>query len=106
MTTARQPQAPDFDLDGFLYDTELWDEDTARRIAAMDGLGELDERQLAVVRRLRETYRRTGAAPALAHVCRLDGLEPDCMNRLFPSAREVWRIAGLPNPGEEAKSYL
>jgi hypothetical protein len=25
---------------------------------------------------------------------------------LFPNPREAWRVAGLPNPGEEAKTYL
>jgi tRNA 2-thiouridine synthesizing protein E len=28
------------------------------------------------------------------------------MQHLFPSPREAWRIAGLPNPGEEAKAYM
>jgi len=97
---------PEFDADGFMWETEAWDEDTARRIAALDGLGELDERQLALLHQLRESYRRRCAPPALAHVCRLGGFDRDCMSRLFPDAREAWRIAGLPNPGEEAKAYL
>jgi tRNA 2-thiouridine synthesizing protein E len=95
-----------FDADGFVQDTEAWNEDLARRIAAADGLGELDEAQLAVVRHLRDSYRRQGAVPALAHICRLGGFDRDCMNQLFPTPREAWRIAGLPNPGEEAKAYL
>jgi tRNA 2-thiouridine synthesizing protein E len=28
------------------------------------------------------------------------------VDRLFGGCREAWRIAGLPNPGEEAKSYM
>jgi tRNA 2-thiouridine synthesizing protein E len=106
MTLHTLPPAPDFDLDGFLCDMEHWNEDLARQIAAEDGLGGLDDDQLAVVRQLRETYRRTRAAPALAHVCHVSGFDPNCMTRLFPSAREAWRIAGLPNPGEEAKAYM
>ena len=95
-----------FDADGFMRDSEVWNEDTAQRIAKLDGLGDLDERQLGLVRRLRESFQRLGGVPALAHVCRMSGQEPDCMSRLFPDAREAWRIAGLPNPGEEAKAYL
>jgi sulfur relay (sulfurtransferase) DsrC/TusE family protein len=95
-----------FDADGFLGEQETWSEDTARQIADMDGLSPLDERQLALVHQLRASYVRPGSLPAWSHVCHLGGFEPDCMTRLFPDARAVWRIAGLPNPGEEAKAYL
>ncbi len=95
-----------FDEDGFLPDGAPWDEETARRIAVADGLGELDECQMAVVRQLRASYIYLGAIPSLAHVCRFCNLEADCMNTRFPDTREAWRIAGLPNPGEEAKTYL
>jgi dissimilatory sulfite reductase related protein len=95
-----------FDADGFLPDKALWSVELARHIARIDGLGVLDERQIALLQQLRASYRRLGALPALPHVCHLGGFAPDCMTQLFPSAREVWRLAGLPNPGEEAKSYL
>jgi tRNA 2-thiouridine synthesizing protein E len=95
-----------FDADGFMREADAWDERMARRIAALDGLGDLSEGQLSVLHHLRASYRRQGAVPALAHVCRLGGFSGDCMHRLFPDAREAWRIAGLPNPGEEAKAYL
>jgi len=95
-----------FDADGFMSDMEDWSIEMARRIAVVDGLGDLDERQVSLLRFLRDSYRRLGALPALPHVCHLGGFEADCMTRLFPSTREVWRLAGLPNPGEEAKSYM
>ncbi len=95
-----------FDADGFLREQETWSEDTARQIAVMDGLGPLDERQLALLHHLRASYQRRGSLPAWVHVCHLGGFGPDCMTRMFPDARAVWRIAGLPNPGEEAKSYM
>jgi dissimilatory sulfite reductase related protein len=97
---------PPFDPDGFMWEMNSWNEEMARRIALMDGLGELDEQQLALLRHLRASYLRRGGLPAWAHVCHLGGFAPDCMTRLFPDAREVWRVAGLPNPGEEAKAYL
>ncbi|PIV89348.1 MAG: sulfite reductase [Hydrogenophilales bacterium CG17_big_fil_post_rev_8_21_14_2_50_63_12] len=97
---------PSFDADGFMWELDDWDEATARRIARLDGVGDLDERQIALLRNLRASYRRMGALPAWAHVCHLGGFGADCMTRLFPDAREAWRIAGLPNPGEEAKAYL
>lgn len=96
----------EFDSDGFLPEAGQWNVDLARRIASLDGLGSLDERQVNLLQHLRTSYQRLGALPALPHVCRLAGCKPDCMTELFPSAREVWRLAGLPNPGEEAKAYL
>lgn len=95
-----------FDTDGFMWQPENWDEATARQIAQMDGMGELDEQQITLIRHLRASYQRMGALPAWAHVCHLGGFGPDCMTRLFTDARAAWRIAGLPNPGEEAKAYL
>ena len=95
-----------FDRDGFIQDMGDWDEDTAQHIADLDGLGPLGESQLNLLRQLRTLYLRLGAPPALSHACHLSGLEPDCMRRVFPNARVAWRLAGLPNPGDEAVSYL
>ncbi len=95
-----------FDADGFMWQPENWDETTARQIAHMDGMGDLDDQQIMLVMQLRASYQRLGALPALPHVCHLSGFGPDCMTRLFPDARKAWRIAGLPNPGEEAKAYM
>lgn len=99
-------QSLKFDPDGFLPSAPDWNEDMAQRIADMDGIGALNERQLILLRNLREHYLRWGAPPALPHICRVSGFEPECMSHLFPSPHEAWRIAGLPNPGDEAVSYL
>jgi len=39
-------------------------------------------------------------------VCRDAGVERERVNEMFGYCLNAWRIAGLPNPGEEAKSYL
>ncbi|MFZ3173436.1 MAG: TusE/DsrC/DsvC family sulfur relay protein [Thiobacillus sp.] len=95
-----------FDPDGFLLDPAMWSESLANRIARNDGLGELSELQIGLVLALRREYTKHGSVTALSHVCHLTGQSADCMQHLFPSPREAWRIAGLPNPGEEAKSYM
>jgi sulfur relay (sulfurtransferase) DsrC/TusE family protein len=95
-----------FDADGFLIDPAMWSESLADQVAQNDGLGQLSEPQLALLRTLRHEYARHGSVTALSHICHLNGQNPDCMQHLFPGAREAWRVAGLPNPGEEAKSYL
>lgn len=95
-----------FDADGFLRDPAWWSETLADRIAQADGLGPLNDLQLGLLRALRREYEKHGIVPALSHVCHLTGQSADCMHHLFPTARAAWRIAGLPNPGEEAKAYL
>lgn len=95
-----------FDQDGFLMDSAMWSESLADRIAQGDGLGKLNELQLSLLRTLRHEVAKHGTVPSLHHVCHLIGQDPDCMQHLFPGPREAWRLAGLPNPGEEAKTYL
>lgn len=95
-----------FDGDGFLVDAAMWSENLADRIAKSDGFGALSALQLQVLQALRAEYLKHGSVPSLHHVCHVVGQAPDCLNHLFPSPREAWRLAGLPNPGEEAKSYL
>jgi tRNA 2-thiouridine synthesizing protein E len=42
----------------------------------------------------------------MRQICREAGLSEHCVSELFIDPRLAWRIAGLPNPGEEAKVYL
>lgn len=95
-----------FDPDGFLLDPAMWSESLADRIAQTDGLGTLNELQFGLLHALRREYARHGTVTALSHVCHLTGQSANCMHHLFPNPRIAWRVAGLPNPGEEAKAYL
>ena len=96
---------PEYDQDGFLTDPSDWDEDLARSIAAEEGINELGAEHWAIIRFLREHY-TAGGMPAVSHVCHVNRLDDLCMTDLFHSIRVAWRIAGLPNPGEEAKAYI
>ena len=95
-----------FDEAGFLSDPSSWSEPLAERIAIEDGLGSLTEPQLRLLRSLRLAFSRRGSPPPPPLACHLSGEELACASRLFPSPREAFRIAGLPDPGEEAKAYL
>jgi tRNA 2-thiouridine synthesizing protein E len=97
---------PELDDDGFLKDPALWDEDFARSLARIDGLGDLGPAHFSILRYLREHYLAHGALPPMKHVCRATHLPFHAVGDLFHGAREAWRLAGLPNPGEEAKSYM
>lgn len=95
-----------FDEDGFLLDPEVWNEDLALHIADHDGIGPLNEQHWRVIRYLRERYMRVGGIPAMRHVCRATSINRQAAYDLFGGCREIWRLAGLPNPGEEAKAYF
>jgi tRNA 2-thiouridine synthesizing protein E len=42
----------------------------------------------------------------MSQVCRTHDLDRNAIKNLFGGCRQAWRIAGLPNPGEEAKAYM
>lgn len=107
MGTMMEGAAPlGFDEDGFLTDPAQWNKALAEQIASQDGIGKLGDAHWGVIEQLREHYLKYGALLPTSHVCRVNQLDPQCVADLFQNMREAWRIAGLPNPGEEAKSYM
>lgn len=97
---------PEFDADGFMLNPDQWSETWAISHAQTEGLNTLSPEQLELLHNLRAEFTKTGAVSAYSHVCHLGGQDPDCMQQLFPSPLHAWRLAGLPNPGEEAKAYM
>jgi tRNA 2-thiouridine synthesizing protein E len=97
---------PEFDEDGLLRDPAQWNETLAQTIAQREGVGALNEAHWKVIHSLRQHYARFGAAPAMIQICRLHGQHRHWVHDLFHSCLNAWRVAGLPNPGEEAKTYL
>lgn len=104
--TAEEDLSLFFDKDGFFIHPEHWNIALAQRLAHSEGVGEMDEVQQGLLLTLRDEFHKFGAVTALSHICHLNGLDADCLHQLFRSPRQAWRIAGLPNPGEEAKAYL
>ena len=97
---------PSFDADGFMVEPEGWSETLANRLASQEGLVALTPEQLELLHSLRDEYQKSGGLPAQSHICHLGSQEPDCLQQLFASPLQAWRLAGLPNPGEEAKAYM
>ncbi len=95
-----------FDRDGFLTEPEAWTPDLAARIAALDGIAELTPKHWEVIRHVRKQFYNIGALPVMRLVCRAAGLDRHKAHKLFSSCKGLWRVAGLPNPGEEAKAYM
>lgn len=94
------------DGDGFLLDRRAWDRATAQRLAGACGLGTLDQTQWLIIDFVRDRYFRLGALPPMRNLCRKLGVERDSVKRAFGSCRQLCQVAGLPNPGCEALSYM
>ena len=96
-----------FDEDGFFINNACWSEDIASTIALMDHEGKLTHSQFKLLRFLREFYQKFNTVPGERYVCKSNDMEGLCVTKMFHRGmREAWRLAGLPNPGEEAKSYM
>jgi tRNA 2-thiouridine synthesizing protein E len=101
-----EPASPVFDSMGFLVDTTAWNEELARGIAEQDGVGTLTPAHWQIIHHLRHHWLDCHSIPAVSHTCHVLGMGPLCLEELFHGPREAWRIAGLPDPGEEARSYM
>ena len=96
---------PAFDEAGFLRDPLLWTEDLGREIAKLYGIGPLTEKHWRVINHIRERYLSIGGLPTLRLVCRATSLSREEVHALFGGCWTAWVIAGLPDPGEEARAY-
>lgn len=91
---------------GFVKNPDLWSRDLALRLAAEMGLDELSEAHWRVIDQVRADYIDSGMLPVQPTLCHDLGLDPDCILTLFGGPIDVWRLAGLPYPGEEARTYM
>ena len=96
----------DLDEAGFLRDPNRWSMQTARILAEMLDVGPLEPDHWAIIFYLREHHLSYGALPPMSQVCRTRGLNSAAVGRLFGGRLQAWRIAGLPDPGEEAQAHM
>ncbi len=100
MTTTLIADAPvDVDAEGFLTDTEQWNERIAEAIAAENGI-ELTDRHWLVVRFMRDRYLATGTAPSIRSLGKESGVPVKELYALFPRgpAKLAAKIGGIPKP--------
>ena len=95
-----------FDETGLVRDFTSWTESLGEALAQDAGIGPLSEAHWKIIRAMREHYAKLGVAPAMHRVCHDAGIERQQVNDLFGYCLVAWRVAGLPNPGEEGKAYL
>jgi tRNA 2-thiouridine synthesizing protein E len=84
------------DDDGFLANTENWNQEIAMELAKREGFDQLDEQQLEIIRFLREYYLKFHAFPILSYVCKKIQQPSECLNEEFVNPMKAWKIAGLP----------
>lgn len=107
MTAAVQsPPLPEIDEDGLLVDPNQWNEELANIMAQQIEVAPLTDEHWLVIYALRDYYKKFGVAPSMNNVCHRQGKDKHWVHNLFATCLNAWRVAGLPNPGEEAKSYL
>jgi len=95
-----------FDGDDFIIDPNNWTEALAEQLASNAEIGKLNESHWQIIHFLRDKYLRLGAIPPMRRVCREVGQDRDAVRTLFGNCLQLWQIAGLPYPGEEAKTYM
>jgi len=97
----------EIDKNGYLKNVNAWNEAVAAAIAKKEGIKKLSDDHLAVIRFLREYYIRFNSFPVLRMVCTNLSKPKTCMTKPFKmDPLKAWKIAGLPQPVEEALSYL
>lgn len=95
-----------FDGDGFLVEPGNWTPSLAEHLAQLEDIGDLTAKHWEVIHFVRQRFFAMGALPVMRLVCRAVGLDRSQAHELFSSCKSLWRLAGLPNPGEEAMAYM
>ncbi len=89
------------DEDGFLKESDKWEEQFAQAYASEEGIkGPLTEEHWKVIHYLRNYYRQFGIAPMIRKLCKETGFDLKKIYQLFPSgpAKGACKLAGLPKP--------
>jgi len=107
MNTAEQ-KLPELSLneEDLLRNPDDWNKDMALLIANHLSIPRLTAEHWKVIDALRLHYERFGVAPAIHNICQVNHKSEYWVHSLFHTCFNAWRVAGLPDPGEEAKAYL
>ena len=93
------------DSDGFLLDPNDWSRRFTEERAALEGVT-LSEIHWRLIETVRDKYLRLGALPPMRSVCKSVGVDRYHLKSQFGSCLNLWKMAGLPHPGEEAIAYM
>jgi TusE/DsrC/DsvC family sulfur relay protein len=93
------------DDDGYLVNYEDWSEIVAKALAEREGAGELTSDRMDILKFMRSYYKEYNFFPILRFVCKNVGQPKDCVTEKFIEPVIAWKIAGLPNPGDEVNMF-
>jgi dissimilatory sulfite reductase related protein len=93
------------DEDGYLINPANWTQSFTERKAEEAGV-ELLAEHWHLIEIIRDKYLRLGALPPMRSVCKSVGLDKKELKQQFGSCLNLWKMAGLPNPGPEAIAYM
>jgi len=94
------------DEDGYLANTDDWNDKVACALAEREGVDELTPQRMAIIRFLRDYYRQFNYFPILNAVCMNVHQPKECMRGQFMHPLQAWKIAGLPRPDDTVLAYL
>ena len=96
---------PLLDEEGFLVDANSWTPAFTEQRAIESAIN-LSDQHWILIELIRDKYLRLGGLPLMRAVCKAAGFEKSELKSQFGSCLALWKMAGLPHPGEEAKSYM
>ena len=93
------------DDEGYLLNLDEWDEKVAcgltQTVEDVDAC-DLTEERIAILKFMRDYYRRFESFPVVRHVCKNVHQEKECLYEQFIDPIQAWKIAGLPKPTPDA----
>lgn len=99
-------RTPQLDENGLLQHPEQWNPQLANHLASQLDITALNDDHWTVINELRGHYQRFAVAPAIHSICHKHQQDEFWVHQLFGNSLNAWRVAGLPDPGEEARAYL
>lgn len=94
------------DDEGFLLNYNDWNEKVACALAEREGIEELTQDKIEILKFIRGYYEKYNYFPILNAIC-LNVHQPrNCMARQFVSPLQAWKLAGLPKPDNEIRNIL
>jgi TusE/DsrC/DsvC family sulfur relay protein len=94
------------DDDGYIVNFEDWNDRVACALAEREGIEELTKDRIDILKFLRQYYKDYGSYPVFGAVCLNVNQPKECVTDKFVDPVKAWKIAGIPNPGEEVETYL
>ena len=94
------------DDEGYLENSEDWNERVACLLAELEGVEELTQDRMEIIKFLRDHYKRYIFFPILGTVCKNVHQPKECMTEKFMEPLTAWKVAGLPKPNRQVVGYL